>query len=202
MALPKLLLCFAGVPLEERSPAVKGAIELIAETLTASQVYVYVPGNRKAWQEMLARAPKRADLPPGETVKGWIADRREGFLAAHGVEKRDPKRGWLKFGFPLHYNSDVLEAMFALTTAGVPMAESLEAPLQAIKDKRTADGVWILENSLNGKMWVDVEKKGEPSKWITFFALYVLDHFMAASSQQAGVSRSGPRPGGGPSPNH
>jgi hypothetical protein len=169
MALPKLLLCFAEIPPEERSPAVGDAIELIAETLTANQVYVYVPGNRKAWQEVLARAPKRADLPPGETVKGWVADQRERFLAAHGVGKRDPKRGWLKFGFPLHYNSDILEAMFALATAGVPMAESL--------DKRTADGVWILENSLNGKMWVDVEVKGEPSKWITFFALYVLDHF-------------------------
>jgi hypothetical protein len=34
-----------------------------------------------------------------------------------------------------------------------------------------------MENSLNGKMWVDVEEKGKPSKWITYFALYVLDHF-------------------------
>ena len=52
MALPKLLLCFAEVPPEKRSPAVRGAIELIAETLVAHQVYIYVPGNRKAWQEV------------------------------------------------------------------------------------------------------------------------------------------------------
>ena len=65
MALPKLLLCFAeGMPPEERSPAVRGAIELIAQALIARQVYVYVPGNRKAWQKLLAQAPKRADLPP------------------------------------------------------------------------------------------------------------------------------------------
>jgi len=39
------------------------------------------------------------------------------------------------------------------------------------------EGTWKLENSLNGKMWVDVEEKGKPSKWITYFALYVLNHF-------------------------
>jgi hypothetical protein len=26
-------------------------------------------------------------------------------------------------------------------------------------------------------MWADVEVKGQPSKWITYFALLVLDHF-------------------------
>jgi hypothetical protein len=177
MALPKLLLCFAGVPPGQRSPAVSGAIELIAETLLANEVYVYVPGNRKAWQGVLAAAPKRADLPAGQTVKGWIADRREAFLAEHGAGEREAKRGWLKFGFPLHYNSDILEAMVALAAAGVPMNPALQRPLQAIRDKRTAEGTWILENSLNGKMWVDVEVKGAPSKWITYFGLYVLDHF-------------------------
>jgi hypothetical protein len=34
-----------------------------------------------------------------------------------------------------------------------------------------------MENSLNGKMWVDVEEKGKSSKWLTYFALYVLNHF-------------------------
>jgi hypothetical protein len=37
--------------------------------------------------------------------------------------------------------------------------------------------MWRLEKSFNGKMWMDVEAKGQPSKWITFFALMVLDHF-------------------------
>jgi hypothetical protein len=41
----------------------------------------------------------------------------------------------------------------------------------------TPQGKWIMENSLNGKMWIDLEEKGKPSKWITYFALYVLNHF-------------------------
>jgi hypothetical protein len=181
MALPKLLLCFGEVPPEQRTPAVRGAIEWIAQTLIDHQVYIYVPGNRKAWQEVLARAPKRADLPQGQTVKGWIADQGERFRAEQSLGALEPKPGWTQFGCPLNYNSDVLEAMVALTTVGAPMSEptrsALEKPLQLIRDKRTADGVWRLENSLNGKMWVDVEVKGKPSKWITLLALIVLDHF-------------------------
>jgi hypothetical protein len=97
------------------------------------------------------------------------------------VGERDAKRGWLKFGFPLHYNSDTLEAMYALAVAGVPMTEALAGPLQVIRDRRTADGSWLLENSLNGKMWADVEEKGAPSKWLTYRGLYVLDHFGASA---------------------
>jgi hypothetical protein len=177
MALPKLLFCFGEVPPEQRSPAIQEAIAWTVQELVDHQVYVYVPGNRKAWQEVLAQAPKRADLPPGETVKGWIADQRERFLTEHGVGEQEPKPGWIQFGFPLNYNSDILEALVALATVGVPMSEALEKPLRVVRDKRTADGVWLLEKSLNGKMWVDVEVKGQPSKWITLFASMVLDHF-------------------------
>jgi hypothetical protein len=181
MALPKLLLCFGEVPPERRSTAVRGAIQWISQELIEHQVYVYVPGNRKAWQEVLARAPKRADLPPGQTVKGWVADRGERFRAERGLGELEPKPGWTQFGFPLNYNSDVLEAMVALAAVGVPMSApagaALDKPLQVIRDKRTADGTWRLEKSFNGKMWVDVEIKGQPSKWITLFALIVLDHF-------------------------
>jgi hypothetical protein len=67
--------------------------------------------------------------------------------------------------------------MVALATVDAPPAAALEKPLALIRDKRTADGVWRMEKSLNGQMWADVEVKGEPSKWITFFAMLVLDHF-------------------------
>jgi hypothetical protein len=59
----------------------------------------------------------------------------------------------------------------------VPMTRELEKPLRAIKSKMTAEGRWILESSLNGKMLVDVEEKGKPSRWLTCFAWHVLEHF-------------------------
>jgi hypothetical protein len=178
MALPKLLLCFGEVPAGQRSPAVQAAIDWIVPELLAQQVYIYVPGNSKAWHALRKQLPrKRADLPEGETRQSWTAKAKARFLAEHGMGERQPKPNWARFGFPLNYNSDAMEAMVALATAGVPMSEALEKPLQLIRDKRTADGVWIMEKSLNGQMWVDVEVKGQPSKWITFFALLVLEHF-------------------------
>ena len=186
MVLPQVLLCFGEVPPEQRSPAIQAAIDWIAQELQDHQVYIYLPGNNKAWQAIRKQLPrKRADLPEGETRQSWTAKAKARFLAEQGVGELEPKPIWTRFGFPLNYNSDILEAMVALAIAGAPMSQALEKPLQVIRDKRTtggpalsnAEGVWILEKSLNGQMWVDVEVKGQPSKWITFFALMVLDHF-------------------------
>jgi hypothetical protein len=177
MALPKLLLCFGELPPDQRSPAIEQAIAWIVQELLARQVYIYVPGNRKAWQAARALARKRENVPEGETKKTWLAKVEARFLAEHGIGEREPKSSWTRFGFPLNYNSDILEAMVALATVDAPMNGALEKPLQVIRDKRTTDGVWRLEKSLNGQMWADVEVKGQPSKWITLFALMVLDHF-------------------------
>jgi hypothetical protein len=43
-----------------------------------------------------------------------------------------------------------------------------------ILDKRQDSGRWRMEKSLNGKMWVDIEEKGQPSKWLTLRALCAL----------------------------
>ena len=88
-----------------------------------------------------------------------------------------PKRGWLKFGFPLHYNSDVLEATFALARAGVPYDPRLDRALDAIRKKRTPDGRWTLDRSTKRKTLIDVEELGAPSKWLTYRALSVIKHF-------------------------
>ena len=177
MAMPKVLLCLVEVPSENRSPEVTGAIDVLVQSLLEHHVYVYVPGNRREWQKVLAGAPKAKDLPHGKTVKGWVKEQKKKFLKSHGIIGRDEKKGWLKFGFPLHYNSDLLEALYALARAQTPMSLNLEMPLDVVRQKMNSDGKWIMENSLNGKMVVDVEQKGQPSKWITFTALRVLDHF-------------------------
>jgi hypothetical protein len=177
MAQPKLLLCFSQVPQENRTSAMKSAIRLLVSRLLEHEVFVYVPGNQTDWQKVLARSPGRSGLPPGQTVKQWVSDQKDAFLLKHGLGDPKPKQGWLKFGFPLHYNSDVLEAMYALAESGTPMSAALERPLQVIESKMTPEGKWVMENSLNGKMWVDVETQGKPSKWLTYFALRVLSHF-------------------------
>jgi len=52
----------------------------------------------------------------------------------------------------------------------------LSSAFQLILGKQDAQGRWKLENALSGKMWADIEKKGQPSKWVTLRALRVLKH--------------------------
>jgi hypothetical protein len=81
---------------------------------------------------------------------------------------------WFKFGFPLSYWSDVLESTAVLVELGYGSHPQLANALQFILGKQDAQGRWKLENTLKGKMWVDIEKKGKPSKWVTLRALRVL----------------------------
>lgn len=81
---------------------------------------------------------------------------------------------WFKFGFPLSYTSDVLEAALAVVEAGYGSDARLKPALELIRSRRTDDGRWLLKHSLNRKMWIDIEKKGKPSKWVTLRALRVL----------------------------
>ena len=81
---------------------------------------------------------------------------------------------WFKFGFPLSYWSDVLETAAVLVELGYGSNPRLSNALQLILSKQDNQGRWTLENTLNGKMWVDIEAKGKPSKWVTLRALRLL----------------------------
>ncbi|MBI2862906.1 MAG: nitrogen fixation protein NifH [Chloroflexi bacterium] len=91
---------------------------------------------------LLSRDPAKADYPYTERVSGE----------------------WFKFGFPLSYTSDVLEALFVLGEAGYGRDPRLKNAIELVLSKRGADGRWAMKHSLNGKMWADIEVKGKPSK--------------------------------------
>lgn len=81
---------------------------------------------------------------------------------------------WFKFGFPLSYWSDVLEVAAVLAQLGYGHDPRLSNALDHILNKQDSQGRWRLENALNGKMWVDIEQRGRPSKWVTLRALRML----------------------------
>jgi len=93
---------------------------------------------------------------------------------------RTDKAGWKRFGFPLFYQSDVLEVLDTLALLGVE-DDRLRPSVDLVLEARQPDGRWLLENTFNGKMWVDIEKKGAPSKWITLRALRTLKRLGVAS---------------------
>jgi hypothetical protein len=123
-----------------------------------------------------------ANLPPSlksEKVKKATAMAVE-FLLSHDLAKAEypyterVSGEWFKFGFPLSYTSDVLEASLALAEAGCGRDPRLKSVIELVLSKRDADGRWPLKHSLNGKMWADIEAKGKPSKWVTLRALRML----------------------------
>lgn len=83
------------------------------------------------------------------------------------------KPGWLKLGFPLMYQSDILELLEIFSMLQIKDPRLLDAT-RVLEDKRCPDGKWKLENTFNGKMRIRIEKKGAPSKWITLKALKIL----------------------------
>jgi hypothetical protein len=80
---------------------------------------------------------------------------------------------WLKFGFPLSYWSDVLETTAVLADLGRGDDPRLGNAIQFILEKQDEQGRWKLENTMN-RMWVEIERKREPSKWVTLRVLRVL----------------------------
>jgi len=46
--------------------------------------------------------------------------------------------------------------------------------LEVLQEKRAIDGGWILESTPSGRMQASFGKRGEPNKWITLHALWVL----------------------------
>jgi hypothetical protein len=101
---------------------------------------------------LLSRDPAVADYPYSERVSS----------------------SWFKFGFPLSYWSDVLEVAAVLAQLGYGHDPRLSNALDYILNKQDSQGRWRLENTLNNRMWVSIERRGRPSKWITLRALQML----------------------------
>jgi len=89
---------------------------------------------------------------------------------------RKDKAGWKKFGFPLFYQADILEILCTLTRLGVK-DERMQEAIDVILNARQPDGKWLLKNTYNGKMYMDIEEKHKPSKWVTLRALCVLKNW-------------------------
>lgn len=104
---------------------------------------------------LFSRDPAQADYP-----MGW------------GNTK--PNGSWFKLGFPCGYVTDVLQTLEALCAMGYAKDPRLQPAVAWLLAKQGAEGRWKNEYAYNGKTWVDFEKQGAPSKWVTLRACRVL----------------------------
>lgn len=119
------------------------------------------------------RSPQMKMIIKKETEK--ILENRIHWYLRNPDGTRKEKAGWKRFGYPLFYQSDILEVMTMLTRLGVHDDRMKEAA-EVIHMAQQSDRRWLMKDSFNGKMWIDIEEKNKPSKWVTLRALYVLEN--------------------------
>ena len=121
------------------------------------------------------------EIPEEERSKGVkdTLEKRAEYILLHHVHKKShdldkvSKPGWLRFGFPLMYQTDVLEILLILTKLGYKDDRMREA-FDKVVEKQDKDGRWKLENTIKGNFHMEIEKNGALSKWITLRALEVI----------------------------
>ena len=104
---------------------------------------------------LLSRDPAVADYP-----MGWGNTR--------------PSASWFKLGFPSGYVTDVLQNLEVLCELGYGQDPRLVPAVEWLLTKQDSLGRWRNEYAYNGKTWVDIERQGQPSKWVTLRACRVL----------------------------
>jgi hypothetical protein len=97
-------------------------------------------------------------------------------LYQYKTTKSDPR--WLKFGFPLRYDSDILDVLGILAPYIEPDDERIQPGLKIILEKQDDAGRWPCEKLPQGGKWMErffkFEELGEPSKWVTLHAYKML----------------------------
>lgn len=127
----------------------------------------------------LARIPERAREPHvarAITEGASFLLSRDPAVADYPMPRGStkPNRSWFKPGFPSAYVSSVLDTLEALCDAGRAGDPRLEGALRWLLSKQDAQGRWKNEYAYNGKTWSDIERQGEPSKWVTLRVCGVL----------------------------
>jgi hypothetical protein len=125
-----------------------------------------------------------AEIPAAERSNGVVDTLGRGveYMLKHHIYKRShnlskvSKPGWLRLGFPLMYQTDVLELLGILTSLGCK-DDRLQEAVDLVLSKQDEKGMWTLENTFNGRFQTSIEQKGDRSKWVTLNALKALKNF-------------------------
>ena len=91
-----------------------------------------------------------------------------------GWGETTPSPAWFRLGFPLGYRADLLQELAVLCELGYTRDARLTNAVTWLLGKQDATGRWRNEATFNGKTWSDIDRQGQPSKWVTLRACAVL----------------------------
>lgn len=94
---------------------------------------------------------------------------------------------WFEFGFPLRWDSDVLEVLELIAPFVDPDDDRIQEGLSLVMGKQDGQGRWPCEKRPKGGMWMGrfiiFEPLGEPSKWVTLHAMNMLRRLYSPKSE-------------------
>jgi hypothetical protein len=125
-----------------------------------------------------------AEIPAADRSAEIERTLREGaeYLLRHHIFKKShdisrvSKPGWLRFGFPLMYQTDILEILQILTRLGYH-DERMQEAVDVVLRTQDTNGTWKLASTFNGRFQVNIEAKGKPGKFVTLNALKILKKY-------------------------
>lgn len=126
----------------------------------------------------------------GDTPLREVRHRGEEYLLERGLfrRKRDGEPFWphaTRFFYPFRWPASVLKSLdyFVDSSAHDDTAPDprLGETVEIVRAGRGTDGRWIREAAMPGATWFDIDAPvGEPSKWLTYHAMRVLNWWDAA----------------------
>jgi hypothetical protein len=126
----------------------------------------------RTWLETTPRHPLRPAVLEAEK-------RALEFALEHHLFKSDktgkvihPKFTLLTYPPRWHY--DALRGLAYFARAAAPREARLQDAVDLLHQHRRADGTWPLHYKYSGKVFFDMERVGQPSRWNTLRALRVL----------------------------
>lgn len=85
---------------------------------------------------------------------------------------------WMRLAFPPLWHYDVLRALDYFRSAERPYDERMAEAIEVIRERRQADGRWLLDVRHKNTLYEDIAgEAGAPNMWVTLGALRVLRWF-------------------------
>jgi hypothetical protein len=137
-------------------------------------------GAAKAMQALASIPPRRRT----RAVRDAVTQGTEFLLSvdpATGAYPTDThiSASWFKLGFPQGYVADVLQVAEVLAELGEAGDPRLQGMVEFVLGKQGSGGRWRNENAYHGKTWIDIDRQGAPSKWVTLRAARFLKAALA-----------------------
>ena len=115
-----------------------------------------------------AELPETWDHPRVQSLVDYFL-RREGLFKTKDLAAPAHK-DLLQTRFPFTWTITVLEILYAFSKMGLGDDPRLKRAWEVLEEKQDADGRYILDYA-PGQALLKPGKRGEPNKWITFYAL-------------------------------